>query len=160
MASMGFQLEPSDLASLDDAQRLAVLETMVLGLIADNQVQPAELRRFDEIVLALPWGVEKEVLVGMIQGARDRLVAIKSPAQIQDYLVALAERLPGAELRDKVVFTMATLMLSDGVLDRIEKNILGIFTVAFGITSERVAAIQRALHVGPATPATPPPAAN
>jgi uncharacterized tellurite resistance protein B-like protein len=153
---MGFELEPSDLASLDDAQRLAVLETMVLGLIADSQVTPAEIRRFDEIVLALPWGVEREVLAGMIQGARDRLVALRTPAQIQDYLITVAERLPGAELRDKVVFTMATLMLSDGVLDRIEKNILGIFSVAFGITSERVAAIQRALHVAPA-PAPPPP---
>jgi len=150
------QLDGSDFAGMDDSQRLAALETLVIGLIADGKVIPAEIRRFDEIVLALPWGVEREVLVGMIKGARDRLTALKSQAEIHDYVAGLATRLPSPALRDKVVFTMATLMLSDGEIDQLEKNVLGLFVIAFGITSDRLAAIKGALHLGP-PPASPPP---
>ena len=154
------QLEASDFAALDDAQRLAVLETMVVGLIADNKIVPAEIRRFDEIVLNLPWGVEREVLVGMIRGAKERLVSLKTPPQVQDYVVGLASRLPSPELRDKVVFTMATLMFSDGEIDQMEKNTLGLFVVAFGITSDRIAAIKNALNPGAPQATKPEPTTN
>ncbi len=154
--SGGMHFDASDLAAMDDAQRVAVLETMVVGLIADDKVNPAEIRRFDEIVLGLPWGVERDVLVAMIQGARDRLVALKTPAEIHDYVVNLAHRLPSQTLREKVVFTIATLMYSDGELVQTEKNVLGLFVVAFGITSDRAAAIKDALRLGPTTVTKPP----
>jgi hypothetical protein len=154
-------LDASDFAALDDSQRLAVLETMVVGLIADDKVTPAEIRRFDEIVLALPWGVDREVLGGMIKGARDRLVALKGPAAVHDHVLGLAAKLPSPALRDKVVFTMATLMFSDGEIDQLEKNVLGLFVMAFGITSDRLAAIKTALHgPQPAAATAPPPTTN
>ena len=106
-------LDASDFAGLDDTQRTAILETMVVGLIADNQITAPEVRRFDEIVLALPWGVERDVLVGMIRGAKERLSSLQTPQAIKDYVVGLATRLPDPALRDKVVFTMATLMLAE-----------------------------------------------
>ncbi|MBX3159039.1 MAG: TerB family tellurite resistance protein [Deltaproteobacteria bacterium] len=147
-------LEASDLAALDDAQRLAVLETMVIGLVADDKVVPSELRRFEEIVMGLPWGVDREVLAGMVRGARERLANLKTSAEVTDYVVRLAEKLPSPALRDKLVFTMATLMYADGEVVQIEKNVLGLFVVAFGITSDRVAAIRAALNVP--TPVPPP----
>lgn len=149
-------LDASDLAALDDAQRLAVLETMVIGLIADDKVTPAEVRRFDEIVLGLPWGVERGVLVAMITGARERLVALKTSDEVHDYVIKLGARLTSPTLREKVVFTMATLMYSDGELAKTEKNVLGLFVVAFGITSERAATIKEALRLGPINVARPP----
>ena len=149
-------LDATDFAAMDDAQRLAVLEAMVVGMIADNKITPAEERRFDEIVLGLPWGVERAVLAAMIAGARGRLAALKTPDEVHDYVEALASRLPSQTLREKVVFTMATLMFSDGEQVQAEKKVLGLFVVAFGITSDRAAAIREALHVGAArTPAEP-----
>jgi hypothetical protein len=112
---VSLQLDASDFSVMDDAQRLAVLESMIAGMIADNRITPAELRRFDEIVLGLPWGVEPAVLTAMIKGAKDRLLAVTRD-QVHDYVSALATKIPTAELRDKVVFTMATLMLADGEL--------------------------------------------
>ncbi|KAB2902315.1 MAG: TerB family tellurite resistance protein [Kofleriaceae bacterium] len=141
-------LDATDFAAMDDGQRLAVLEAMVVGMIADDKITPAERRRFDEIVLGLPWGVERGVLAAMIAGARDRLAALKTPDEVHDYVEALATRLPSQALREKVVFTMATLMFSDGEQDQAEKKALGLFVVAFGITSERAAAIREALHLG------------
>ena len=153
-------LDASDFAALDDAQRLAVLETMVVGLIADNKITPPEIRRFDEIVLNLPWGVEREVLIGMIRGAKERLVAMKSQQEIHDYVISLATRLPSPQLREKIVFTMATLMWSDGVVDQSEKAALGLFVVAFGIPSDRVAAIKEALNPGAPQAKPPEPTTN
>jgi uncharacterized tellurite resistance protein B-like protein len=151
------QLDANDVAALDDAQRLAVLEAMLAGMIADNRITGSESRRFDEIVLALPWGVDRPVLDAMIAGAKQRLLALRSQAEIQDHVAALAARLPSPELRDKVVFTMATLMLADGELAQIEKNVLGLFVVSFGITRDRAAAIREALHIPPSAQREPEP---
>ncbi|HEY4058803.1 MAG TPA: TerB family tellurite resistance protein [Kofleriaceae bacterium] len=153
-------LDANDFSTLDDSQRLAVLETMVIGLLADNKVEAAEVRRFDEIVLDLPWGVPRPVLVSMITGARNRLVALKTPDQFRDYLIQLAEKVPAPELRDKIVFTMATIMYADGVVDQAEKNILGMFVMTWNITSDRVAAIKARLNRTPAPEPTPAPETN
>lgn len=141
-------LEATDFDAMDDAERVAVLEAMVVGLIADNRITPPEVRRFDEIVLALPWGVEREVLAAMIAGAHDRLAALKTRDEIHAYVEALAKRLPSQTLREKVVFTMATLMFADGEQVQAEKNVLGLFVISFGITRERAAAIKDALNLG------------
>lgn len=150
------QLDANDFAQLDDAQRLAILETMVVSLIADDKVTPAEAHQFDEILFGLPWGVDREVLGGMVRGARDRLGALKTPAQIHDYVAQLATRLTSPVLRQKIIFTMATLMWADGEMNRVEKNVLGLFSVAFNITSEGVAAIREALDLPPIPPVESP----
>jgi hypothetical protein len=149
-------LDAADFAAMDDAQRVAVLEAMVVGLIADAVVTPSEIRRFDEIVFGLPWGVEREVLVAMITGARDRVGALKTREEVQAYVEGLAKRLPSQELREKVVFTMATLMFSDGEQVQAEKNVLGLFVIAFGITRERAAAIKEAMNLGETWATTKP----
>jgi len=147
--------DATDFAAMDETQRLAVLETMVLGLIADQKVTPPEIRRFDEIVFALPWGVDRETLTAMIKGARDRVVKVNTPAEVQDYLASVAQRIPTQAMREKAVFTMATLCLSDGEMSQKEIQTIGVFVIAFGITSDRAAAIREALHIKPAAPAAP-----
>lgn len=146
---MTMHLDATDFAALDEPQRIAVLETMVVALIADTKVTPPEIRRFDEIVLGLPWGVEREVLSAMIRGARDRLVAFKTQPEVLDYVAKLAKLLPDQTLREKLIFTMATLFHSDGELAKEEKAILGLFAIAFEIKRDRVDVIREALHLPP-----------
>lgn len=145
------KLDAADFSALEDPERLAVLEALVVGVIADGQINATESRHFDELVLGLPWGFDRAVLRVMIQGAHERLSGLRTPVEIHDYLVKLAHRLPSESLREKVIFTMATLMYSDGEFNRAEKNVVGAFAVAFGISSDRVAAINDALR-GRATP--------
>jgi len=140
------KLDAADFTALEDPERLAILEALVVGVIADGQITATESRHFDELVLGLPWGFDRAVLGVMIQGAHERLAGLKTPVEIHDYLVKLAHRLPSEALREKVIFTMARLMYSDGELNRAEKNVVGAFAVAFGIPSDRVAAINDALH--------------
>jgi uncharacterized tellurite resistance protein B-like protein len=142
-------LDAADFAAMDDSQRVAVLEAMVVGMLADAKITRSEVRRFDEIALGLPWGVEHDTLIAMVKAARDRIAELKTRDQIHDYVAKLAVRLPSPALREKVVFTMATLMLADGELAHVEKNVLGLIVVAFGITTERAAAIREALHLPP-----------
>jgi len=140
------KLDAADFSSLEDPERLAILEALVVGVIADGQINAAESRHFDELVLGLPWGFDRAVLRVMIQGAHERLAGLSTPVEIHDYLVKLAPRIPSESLREKVLFTMASLMQSDGDFNRAEKNVVGAFAVAFGIPSDRVAAINDALH--------------
>jgi uncharacterized tellurite resistance protein B-like protein len=142
------KLDAADFSALEDPERLAVLEALVVGVIADGKINAMESRHFDELVLGLPWGFDNAVLRVMIQGAHERLAGLRTPIEIHDYLVQLAQRLPSESLREKVIFTMASLMHSDGDFNRAEKNVVGAFAVAFGIPSERVAAINDALLDG------------
>jgi uncharacterized tellurite resistance protein B-like protein len=139
------QLESDDVAAMDDGQKLAVLEALVTAVLCDGEVTPAEIRRFDEVVLALPWGLTAEVLEALIKGTQARVAALATLPAVTDFVANLAARLPSPVLRDKVVYTMATVMGADGKVAQREQNVLGLFVLSFGITSERVAAIRAAI---------------
>jgi uncharacterized tellurite resistance protein B-like protein len=153
------KLEPEDFAAMDDAQKAALLEALVTGVLADGKVTPAEIARFDEVVGGLPWGVDRPILTAMVTAAQERVKAIDGPAALQDFVASLAARLPTPALRDKIFYTMATVIVADGEIGQLEKNILGLFVLAFNITSERVAAIKAAVTGRPA-PAAPPDTSN
>ena len=57
----------------------------------------------------------------------------------------MASRLPSQPLREKVFYTVATIMFADGEISKLEQNTLGALVFAFGITSERLAAIKLAV---------------
>jgi uncharacterized tellurite resistance protein B-like protein len=139
------KLDSRDLEAMDDAQRVALLEMLVTGVMADGKVTAEELARFDEIVVDLPWGLDRPVLDALIRGTQQRVASLKTPDAVSDFIIGLAGRVPSASLRDKLVFTMMSVMSADHEVDRREKNVLGMFVLAFGITSERLSAIKLAL---------------
>jgi len=149
------KLEAADFAALDDSQRSAVLEALVGALTADGVVGPEEVARFDQIVLAYPWGIKRDVLVAMVKGIKARLAEVKTPAQANDFVASITARLPSPALRDKLFATMASLALADGQINRKEAIALELFMISFGITSERMAAIKAAVTGKPATPVAP-----
>ena len=136
---------------MDDPQRVALLEALVTGVLADGKVTPGEVRRFDQIVLGLPWGMEPAVLDALVKSTQQRVAALKSPADLMDFVASLAARLTAPALRDKVIATMATVMAADGDVNQLEKKVIGVFVLAFGITSDRFAAI-KAYVTGHAAP--------
>ncbi len=139
------KLEAADLLAMDDGQKVSVLEALVTGVLADGRVTPAEVRRFDEIVLGLPWGMDEPVLKAMVKATQERVMALKTPQQIHDFVANLAARLTAPDLRDKVVYTMASVMGADGDVNQLEKNVVGLFVVSFGITTDRFEVIKAAV---------------
>src|SRR5262245_838497 len=61
-AEQHVKLESADIAALNDSQKLAVLEALVTGVLADGKAQQIELASFDHVVAGLPWGMERAVL--------------------------------------------------------------------------------------------------
>ncbi len=152
-AEQHVKLEPADIAALDDAQKLAVLEALVAAVLADGKPTQIELAGFDHIVANLPWGMERAVLEAQIKGVAQRIAAFESPNQVSDFIVGMASRLPTQSLREKVFYTVATIIFADGEVSKLEQNTLGALVFAFGITSDRLAAIKLAV-TGRSTPMT------
>lgn len=152
-AEQHVKLEAADIAALDDGQKLAVLEALVTGVLADGKATQIELASFDQVVAALPWGMERPILEAEIKGIAQRISSFKSPTEISDFIIGMAARLPSQPLREKVFYTVATIMFADGEISKLEQNTLGALVFAFGITSERLAAIKLAV-TGRSTPTT------
>lgn len=146
------KLDPADLEAMDDGQRVALLEMLVTGVLADGKTTSAEIERFNEVVGALPWGMERAVLDAVISGTQERVAALATPEAISDFVIGLAMRVTDARLRDKLVYTMMSVMSADGEVHQREKNILGMFVLAFGITSDRLAAIKLSVAAQHARP--------
>lgn len=139
------KLEAADLLAMDDGQKTAVLEALVTGVLADGKVTRDEIQRFEEVMMSLPWGMDEPALKALVKTTQERVIALKTLPQIQDFVANLAARLPSPELRDKVLFTMATVMAADAEVNQLERNVIGLFVLAFGITSERTARIKAAV---------------
>ena len=150
-AEQHVKLEAADIEGLDDTQKLAVLEALVTAVLADGAATQIELATFDRAVGALPWGMEREILEAEIKGVAQRISSFKSPTEISDFIIGMAARLPSQPLREKVFYTVATIMFADGEISKLEQNTLGALVFAFGITSERLAAIKLAV-TGRSTP--------
>ena len=147
------QLEAADLSAADDPAKLAILECMLLAVFADGQVTADEIDRFDAIVERLPWGMDKPVLIALVRGAQERMRTMSTPQAIADFVANIAGRVPSQALREKIVYTMATIAATDGVLHQFEKNLLGLFAVSFNLNSTRIAAIKEAVAAATAKPA-------
>lgn len=154
------ELTTADFAALADPQRLAVLEALMLVVYADGKVTPEEIRRFDALVSALPWGLEPPQLAALIRETNGRMAHLSTAQAITDFVANLATRLPSQDLREKVLYTMARLADADGVFHPFEKNVLGLCTVSWNITSERLALIKLAVERAGAADRPPSPNAN
>lgn len=151
------KLEPADLKAMDDGMKVAVLEALVTGVLADGKVTPEEVLHFDRVIGELPWGMERPVIEALVRGTQQRVSAMKTPPEMLDFIVGMAARIPTPALREKIIYTMCSVMIADGDVNTLERNVIGVFVLAFGITTERLAAIKSALTgtvVQPA-PSTP-----
>jgi len=147
------QLTAADLAAADDPTKLAILESMLLAVFADGQVHSDEIRVFNRLAEALPWGMDKEVLTALIHGAQERMKALTNPTAISDFVIGIALRVPSQGLRQKILYTMAVLAAADGSMHSFEKNLLGLVAVAFNLTSDTVRSLKDALAAAAAKPA-------
>jgi hypothetical protein len=144
---MSFEINETDMNSLDEPQKLAVIEALLLGVLANGKPSKEEIARFDAISERIPWGLDRAALVNHMESARTRIVALAKAGdrdKILELIGSVATRLP-MPLREKTFHAIASVMWADGAFVPDEKNVLSALALAFQLTLERVDAIKKSL---------------
>jgi len=119
-----------DIAGLSADQQKAILEALFLAVGIDREVDPEERMRFREAAEAIPWELDQAVIRATLEGARDRVQNTTDQEAFLSWIRAIAESLPGQELRIKLIRMMASLAMI-GDLDRNERGLLNAFLLEF-----------------------------
>jgi uncharacterized membrane protein YebE (DUF533 family) len=131
------ELTQDDLKDLNDDQKSAILDALITAAWADGSVSMAEMQLFEKEVGRLSWAKSEADLLNMVDASKVRLAALKDREGVVQFIKGVAARLPAQALREKVLYTMTRLMVTDRKLDLAEQNIVGAFLAAFGIPKER-----------------------
>lgn len=130
-----------DIGSLTPDQQDAVLEALVVAVVADANVGSDEVARFDKEIGSIPWAQPKEAIIARAQAAQARVMALETDAERLALLKSIAARLPAAPIAEKTVATMARVMAEGKIVNPTEKNVLAAFALAFGIGADRLEAL-------------------
>ncbi len=139
---MGYKIEKKDLEGLSDDQQVAIMESLVLAVVADHKATPAETGQFDVQVNAVPWAMEPPKVIEHFKEVRTRILGHKTPAEAVSLVNQIAERLPDPILREKLFHAMGSIMAADNQMAMDEKNVLAVYMKAFGITVDQLEAIK------------------
>jgi uncharacterized tellurite resistance protein B-like protein len=142
-------LTPADVESLTLEQQDAVLEALVVAVVADGSVGQPEVARFNAEVGAVPWGRSMDEVARMAQAAKARIFGLRSDAERLSMLKSISKKLHDSPVREKVLAMMARVSMADHAVNVSETNVLLAFGAAFGISRERTGEIWRALAPPP-----------
>jgi uncharacterized tellurite resistance protein B-like protein len=132
-----FELTQDDITKLNDDQKSAVFDSLVCAAWADDNVSVAETQLFEKEVGRLNWGKSQAEQLAMIDASKGRLAALKDRDSVVRFIKDLGTRITDQGLRERVLYTMTRIMVTDSKLDLPEQNIIGAFMATFGISKER-----------------------
>ncbi len=138
---MALQLETEDMRGLTDDQKVAIMEALVLGILADGRVAQPEIEKFENEAARIPWGMSDEQVKSKMTAARDRLVGLvraREEAPIVASIQSIAKRVTTPALRDKVFRTMTAVMGAGDGLTLGEKNLMIVVANAFEMSPDRL----------------------
>jgi uncharacterized membrane protein YebE (DUF533 family) len=130
-------LTSEDISELSDDQQKAILEALFLAVGIDREVDPEERTRFRETAEAVPWSLDSETIQATLKAARDRVANTTDQPAFLAWISSIADKLPGQELRTKVVRMMASLAMI-GDFDRNEKGLLNAFLLELELPDQVV----------------------
>ena len=143
---MEFTLTQSETQSMTADQKVAVMESMLMAVLADGRAEKAEVAEFDAQVERIQWNLELAQLKAQMEAARTRVLATasKGEGEVLRMIGGIAMLLPSNELRQKVLHAMCSIMAASD-LNLAEKTIVHAFATAFGIPLERLEAIKASI---------------
>jgi uncharacterized tellurite resistance protein B-like protein len=133
---MKLTLNRDDLEKLSQDQKAAIIDAMVVAVLADGVATPVETARFDAELAEVPWELDKNTVVALVRAAREKVGNLKSGEEGIALVKDVAERLPTDDLREKVLRMMVSVMMSDGQAAPQEKIIGGVFGAVFKLSPE------------------------
>ena len=140
---MAATLTKEDIDSLSVQQQKAILEALFLAIGIDRNVDEDERVAFRVEAEAIPWNLDPGTIKRFLEEARDRIAATSDQKVFLAWIDDIAEALPGVELREKVVATMARLAFVGGLEPRNERGLLNAFIMAFQLSDEVVQRLRK-----------------
>ncbi len=149
---MSFSFTKDDTANLTLEQKVAIMESLTIAVIADGQAPKSETDQFDREVEAIEWGVDKRELIELLTEVRTRVLALASEDDAVALINSVTARLVEPGLREKTFRAMAAIMYADGEMANAELSVLGGYATNFQIPRDRFAAIKADVIKAPTEP--------
>ena len=134
---MSFAFTALDMASLNQDQKSAIMEALVIAVVADGRAVEAETAQFDREVEAIDWGMDRATLIEQVTAARKKVMAIEGTEQGIVIITDVARRLDVPAIREKTFRAMAAVMAADGDMSRPELSVLAGFATKFELPRDR-----------------------
>jgi hypothetical protein len=146
-ASAAQTFSKEEIQSLTSDQQDAILEALVVAVVANGRVGQDEVARLKDEVKRIPWGQPKEAIIEKAQAAQTRVNALSGDSERVALLKSIAARLPPGPVAEKTIATMGLVMgAADHSVDAQEQNTLITYALAFGINKERFQAIAESIR--------------
>jgi uncharacterized tellurite resistance protein B-like protein len=140
---MNFTLTTDEVKGFTQEQRRAILDALVAAVLADGKTDPAEIAKFETEVMSIPWGLDEQSLLALVRESQKGVLALKSRDDVIKLIKDVSGQLPDVHTREKVFFAMASIMYADKVMNDPEKNLLGAFALAFGLSKDVIADVAK-----------------
>jgi len=138
-----------EIQSLTSDQQDAILEALVVAVVANKKVGQDEVARLKDEVKKIPWGQPKEAIIEKAKAAQARVDALTGDADRVALLKSIAARLPPGPVAETTLAMMGRVMgAADRSVDEKEQNTLIAYAVAFGINPERFRVIADSIRGG------------
>ena len=145
---MNYAFTTDDITPLTSEQKSALIESLVLAVLADGQAQPEEAAQFDREIKAVPWGMEDADVRRHLEAARQRFLELDNPDAAQALMTSIASRLPTASLREKVLHAVAMVLYATKKMNRQGATAFGALATAFELSREQLDAIKHSVKGG------------
>ncbi len=142
---MSFAFTADDIAPLSAEQKSAIVESLVIAVLADGTAPKEETAVFDKQIDAIPWGMENDEVKRHLEAARRRFLELSNPEAADAMVTSIAGRLPTPELREKVLHAVANILYATKKMNRPGAVIFGALSTAFAIPQDRLDAIKHSV---------------
>lgn len=145
---MSYTFTNEEMQGLSDAQKDAILDVVIAGVLADGQVDDAEVAKFDAEIRRVPWGRTEDAMNEKVKASFTRINGFSSPEQAFELVKSCAETLTDPVIREKTFALLTTIMYADQKMTANEKTVLTVFATAFQIPIPKLAEISEAVKKG------------
>jgi uncharacterized tellurite resistance protein B-like protein len=145
---MGYEFTAEEMQGLSDAQKDAIIDVVIAGVLADGAVDDAEVAKFDSEIRKVAWGRSEAQMDETIKASFGRINAFTSPEQAFALVKSAADALTDQTIRQKTFALLMKVMYADQKMSANEKTVLTVFATAFQIPLPKLAEMSEAVKKG------------
>ena len=145
---MGYEFTTEEMQGLSDAQKDAIIDVVIGGVLADGAVDEAEVAKFDTEIRKIAWGRSEAAMDEVIKASFAKINAFTTPEQAFELVKASADTLTDQTIRQKTFALLMKVMYADQKMSANEKTVLTVFATAFQIPLPKLAEMSEAVKKG------------